>query len=101
MLTANIEVRHWLEEVAHERIHGTTQVKPRERLEEERPYLQALPTPWRGEIAAARPQGKKVIPQSVKRPAAVIEQLAQNVPEQHALSVYERLLQQVEQGVAA
>ncbi len=101
-LTANIEVRHWLEEVANERIHGTTQVKPKERLEEERQYLQALPKPWRGEIAAARPQGKSApIPQGAERPAAVMEQLAQKVPAQHALGVYERLLQQVAQGVAA
>jgi transposase len=40
---ANEQVALWLETVAHQRIHDTTQQKPAERLEEERKALQALP----------------------------------------------------------
>ncbi len=101
-VTANLEVRCWLNEIANERIHGTTQVKPSERLQEERRYLQVLPEPWRGKIAAARPQRKTpVMKESPKRPAVVTERLNQEVPVQHALSVYEHLLQHIVQGAAA
>jgi transposase len=65
-VTANSEVRRWLKDIANERIHGTTQVKPIKRLSEERPHLQAIPSPWRGQIAPA--------------------------PRQHPLAVYEQLL---------
>jgi transposase len=33
-VTANIEVRRWLKDIANERIHGTTQARPAERLKE-------------------------------------------------------------------
>jgi hypothetical protein len=82
VVTANTEVRRWLREVAHERIHGTTQVKPVLRLQEERPSLQAIPAPWRGDIAAARP-------------VAVIERIEAAMPVQHPLAVYEQLLAQL------
>lgn len=42
---ANAHVGPWLANVAHQRIHGTTKVKPQLRMEEERFALQALPTP--------------------------------------------------------
>lgn len=102
LLTANVEVAHWLKDVANERIHGTTKVKPNERLQEERPFLQALPAPWRADIAAARP--KEAIASAIEmpvRPAIVIERLHQEVPQQHTLAVYEQLLQNIAQGVAA
>ena len=35
-VTANAQVRRWLKDIANERIHGTTQVRPAERLKEER-----------------------------------------------------------------
>lgn len=95
VVTAHTEVRRWLREVAHERIHGTTQVKPVLRLQEERPSLQAIPAPWRGDIAAARPQGT-VLPTSEPpaRPVAVIERIEAAMPVQHPLAVYEQLLAQ-------
>jgi len=90
-VTANIEVRRWLKDIANQRIHGTTQMRPVQRLPEE--CLQALPRPWRGDIRAARPQREEVsIPMS--RPVSVIEQIAQATPPQHPLAVYERLLEQ-------
>ena len=99
IVTANEQVRRWLDDIAHERIHGTTGVKPSERLREERLCLQALPLPWRADIAAARPQ-RQVPAEALVRPPAVIKRLNQELPEQHALSVYERLLQQIVQGAA-
>ena len=44
-VTANIEVTHWLRDVAHERGHGTTGEKPAARLAQERGHLQPLPAP--------------------------------------------------------
>jgi transposase InsO family protein len=100
-VTANEQVRRWLDDIAHERIHGATGIKPSERLQEERPYLQALPQPWRADIAAARPQRQVPDLKACARPPVVMERLSQEVPIQHALCVYERLLQQVVQGAAA
>jgi transposase len=96
VVTANGEVRRWLRDVAQERIHGTTKVKPIERLSEERPHLQAIPSPWRGHIAGARPQATRR-PESespTPRPQAVIERLEVAIPCQHPLAVYEQLLAQ-------
>jgi transposase len=72
-LTANVEVRRWLEEVANVRLHGTTGVQPAVRLNEERAHLQPIPEPWRGEIAAARPRAKVLEPSSPQRLPAVVE----------------------------
>lgn len=100
VVTANIEVARWLREVANERVHGTTQEKPAERLAKEAPHLQPLPAPWRGDIAAARPQDKAPVAPA-PRPAVVIEHIAEPAPAQHPLAVYEQLLINVKQGVAA
>ena len=100
VVTANIEVALWLRDVANERVHGTTQEKPAERLQKERPCLQPLATPWRGDIAAARPQGK-VPEMPAARPAIVAERIAEPSPVQHPLAVYDRLLIAVRQGVTA
>ncbi len=100
VVTANVEVAHWLRQVANERVHGTTQEKPAARLATEAPYLQMLGAPWRGDIAAARPQAAKLeVP--VPRPAIVVERIAQIAPAQHPLAVYEQLLMNVKQGVSA
>jgi transposase len=100
VVTANSEVRRWLAEVANQRIHGTTQVRPIERLPEE--GLQALPAPWRGDIAAARPQ-PMVIEATAERSVVLIDHMAQATPPQHPLAVYEQLLEQCRHacGVAA
>lgn len=94
-VTANIEVRRWLKDIANERIHGTTHMRPAQRLQAE--CLQAIPSPWRGDIRAARPQLADALA-AMDRPVTVIEQIAQATPPQHPLAVYERLL---EQAVAA
>ena len=90
-VTANIEVRRWLKDIANERIHGTTQIRPAQRLPEE--CLQPIPSPWRGDIRAARPQREVATP-LMERPVVVIERIAQVLPAQHPLAVYERLLEQ-------
>ena len=91
VVTANAEVRHWLKDVANVRIHGTTHARPVDRLREEGPHLQPIPAPWRGDIAAARPQ-IEVSPEPSRRPVAVIEGLETATPSQHPLAVYEQLL---------
>ena len=91
-VSANSEVRRWLGEVANQRIHGTTQARPAQRLQEER--LQGIPAPWRGDIRAARPQSEGA-PPALGRPVTVIEHLEQATPPQHPLTVYERLLEQI------
>jgi transposase len=96
-VTANSEVRRWLGEVANQRIHGTTHERPAQRLQEER--LQGIPTPWRGDIRAARPQSEGAAVAPV-RPVTVIEQLEQATPPQHPLTVYERLLEQIRDELA-
>lgn len=95
-VTANAEVSHWLKEVANVRIHGTTQIKPSERLREEQAKLQAIPAAWRGDIAAARPQATVNIAASevAVRPAVVAERIEASTPLQHPLAVYEQLLAQ-------
>ncbi|MBO3704472.1 MAG: IS21 family transposase [Candidatus Accumulibacter sp.] len=92
-VTANAEVRRWLKEVANERLHGTTQAKPAQRLQEEQGHLQGLPPPWRGDIAAARPLAK-VQPAVAPATASptVAEHLESATPAQHPLAVYQKLL---------
>lgn len=92
-VTANAEVRRWLKDVAHERIHGTTQMRPALRLQEE--YLQGMPPPWRGDIRGARPQSGGMAAPQAARPVVVIERIALKSPAQHPLAVYEQLLEQI------
>jgi transposase len=106
VVSANIEVSRWLAEVANEREHGTTGVQPSARLQQERACLQPIPPPWRGDMAAARPAqatatASTEMPADLARPAAVAGHMAQVVPMQHPLAVYEQLLGQIAQGVAA
>ena len=97
-VTANTAVRDWLRDVANVRLHATTRARPVDRLEAERPHLQALPAPWRGDIRAARPQPEAPPTTAAKpappteRPVAVIERLAVATPAQHPLAVYAQLL---------
>ncbi len=103
VVTANIEVARWLQDIANERVHGTTAVQPSVRLRQERACLQALPAPWRGDIAAARAlaaQGADTLSKPV-RPAVVAEHIARAVPMQHPLAVYEQLLAHITHGAAA
>jgi hypothetical protein len=101
VVTANAEVARWLSDIANERLHGTTQERPAERLRAESEHLQALPSAWRGDIAAARPQSKDAAPLTTTRPAAVIEHLEEVMPTQHPLAVYEQLLSTITGAIAA
>lgn len=100
VVTANVEVRYWLKEVANERLHGTTQVKPSARLQEEQSQLQAVPATWRGDVAAARPQATTggLGDATMVRPAVVAEHIEAATPLQHPLDVYEQLLAQCRAG---
>lgn len=91
-VTANIQVHLWLKEIANERVHGTTQIRPSQRLQEE--CLQPIPSPWRGDIRAARPQRDETVALA-QRPVVVIERIAQSSPMQHPLVIYEQLLEQI------
>lgn len=89
--TANVEVARWLREVANARVHAETEAVPAVRLEAERAVLQPLPAPYRGAVRAARPQGPAAAatPSRVSVPAHT----APPVPAQHALTVYDALLE--------
>ena len=102
VVTANAEVRHWLKDVANVRIHGTTQLKPSDQLQQEQAHLQAIPAAWRGDIAAARPLTATTTAsdQSKVRPVTVVEGIATPLPAQHPLAVYEQLLAQWRSDVA-
>ena len=75
--TANAHIGPWLELIAHQRIHGTTGVKPQIRLDQERFDLAPLPL---------RPQ-----PAVQQRPISTRPVPTESL--QHPLSVYDRLLE--------
>ena len=85
--TATMEVRRWLREVANVRVHGETGAIPATRLQTERDAMQRLPEPYRGAVAAARPQP------SLTGSSCVPAHTVTVVPPQHALAVYDRLLE--------
>lgn len=75
--TANAHIGRWLDEVAHQRIHGTTGEQPAKRLHEERLVL--LP-----------------LPQQARVPMPILVCHARPLPHeslQHPLSVYDLLLE--------
>lgn len=74
---ANFEVKRWLQTVAHQRVHATTEETPAVRLAFEHPYLQPLPPPYTGK----RCQPSTVPTQDTHRTF------------QHAVSLYDGLLQ--------
>lgn len=87
--TASIEARRWLKDVANARVHGETRRVPAEVLIEERACLQGLPTPYRGDIRAARAKPDKVLPAASLPAQARIE-----LPAQHVLALYDELLRE-------
>jgi transposase len=97
VVTANIEVAHRLNEVAHQRVHGTTNEKPAMRLLAEAKHLQPLPPPWRAYVAAARPQAPVATPPE-RRPASVADCLDVELPTQHSLATYERVIAVIREG---
>ncbi len=69
----NGHIGAWLDEVAHQRIHGTTGVKPQRRLEEERFKLQPLP---KLTDKVPQPEVQNVIPlESFQHPLSVYDEL--------------------------
>ena len=79
-MTANAQVGRWVEEVAHQRMHGTTGEKPAVRLELERLSLLPLPRSITMSLPARHRRDLDGI-------ALPIESL------QHPLTVYEQLLE--------
>lgn len=74
--TANAHIGRWLEEVAHQRIHGTTGIKPTVRLAEER--LELLPLPVPSQMPASAPSlrpGRALPHESFQHPLSVYDQL--------------------------
>ena len=95
-VTAHAEVRRWLKDVANVRIHGSTHVSPAQRLQEEQAHLQGIPPPWRGDIAAARPQAATPPVEATGVRPTVAERIALPTPAQHPLTVYAQLLTQLQ-----
>lgn len=79
--TANVELMDWLNNVANQRIHDTIKVKPADRLNEERIYLQNLPL----KQLSAPPQ-----PVEVMKPLPHIPHDIK--PLHHDLSIYDQLV---------
>jgi transposase len=75
--TVNAHIGPWLESIAHQRIHGTTGVKPQIRLDQERFELAPLPSRPK-QALQQRPVSTRPIPTESF---------------QHPLSVYDRLLE--------
>ncbi|QIB50081.1 hypothetical protein G3M63_02790 [Pseudomonas sp. OIL-1] len=75
--TANAHIGPWLERVAHQRIHGTTGIKPQVLLDQERFQLRPLPRQ-----AKRGPEQMPVTARPVPRESF-----------QHPLSTYDRLLE--------
>jgi transposase len=86
--TATIEARRWLRDVANARIHTQTRCIPAEALAEERAALQPLPTPYRGDVRAARAKSIEASPVSLPPPARIA------LPAQHVLALYDDLLRE-------
>lgn len=80
--TANGQVGHWLADVAHQRIHGTTKEKPQVLLDKERFSLQALPQSVQG----VSPEAGDQTPDASLMPMP-LESL------QHPLHTYDQLLE--------
>lgn len=74
---ANAQIGHWLAEVAHQRLHGTTGAKPQVLLDKERHHLLPLP--------AVSGSGQDVVT-GVTMHAIPVESI------QHPLSTYDQLL---------
>jgi len=87
--TANAQVALWLVDVANARIHGTTGEVPAVRLPVEHAALQPLPPAWRGAPPGERRRERSGGPRPSERVRAHLEA---DVPGQHALRIYDRLL---------
>lgn len=74
--TANAHIGRWLQEIAHQRIHGTTGEKPQVLLDKERHYLLPLPDDLHTIAPIPASPSTRVIPlESIQHPLAVYDQL--------------------------
>lgn len=74
--TANAHIGCWLDEIAHQRIHGTTGVKPAARLAEERDVLLPLPVSRVRTLAIPLLRPGRVLPhESLQHPLSVYDEL--------------------------
>ena len=88
--TANIEVLKWLNNVANQRIHATTEAIPFERLSQEQGKLSPLPSTYLGKTLKALAFDLAQMPVSMNY---------EKTPFQHDLSVYQKLLDQAYEEV--
>ncbi|OYV25337.1 MAG: IS21 family transposase, partial [Halothiobacillus sp. 20-54-6] len=99
VVTANAQVRDWLDTIAKVRVRHHAG-RTRRAFSQGSPPTQPTPAPWRGDIAGARPAPVQTqetahhaaasIPHP--RPAIVVDRLAEPLPTQHPLAVYAELL---------
>jgi hypothetical protein len=82
---ANFKVRQWIRAVANQRLLRDLKQSPHSRFEMERPFLLKLPPPYLGEVRTAKPLEKET--------KAIAKKKAMALPKQHALSVYDQLLE--------
>lgn len=76
---ANAHIGPWLAEIAHQRMHGTTKVKPQIRLDEERLVL--LPLPSRADHVPVTPRHSTPVPfESYQHSLAMYDQLLEARP---------------------
>ena len=78
--TANVELRHWLDKVANQRIHDTIKAKPADKLKEEREYLRTLP-----------PKLLPALPQELVEIMPLPDIQFDEAPLHHSLHIYEQL----------
>lgn len=74
--SANAHIGRWLDEVAHQRIHATTRVKPAIRLAEERHSLLPLPAAQPTDAPPSGAPAGKILPhESLQHPLAIYDTL--------------------------
>ena len=79
--TENGKIGPWLENVAHQRKHGTTNEKPQDRLDYERRYLSVIPK--RLQVESSEESSISIIPLVIPHESECI---------QHPISTYERFI---------
>lgn len=73
---ANAQVGPWLQDVAHQRLHGTTGEKPQVLLEKERHVFYALPLSTSQATDSRTPRSSQAIPvESFQHPLSTYDQL--------------------------
>lgn len=78
--TANAHIGPWLERVAHQRIHGTTGLKPQVLLDQERFALMPLPTPSEPAVPCLSVSPRPVPKESFQHPLSLYDQLLEARP---------------------